>query len=205
VALDDLVLTGPGRLVLPDAAKMLAVAESGPVMAAVEVDRRRHVVVGFDVLQTNWPMQVSFPVFVSNALQWLGGSWEAAVSGGYRPGGVAVVPVEPEVTQVAYTGPVSLSAQVNRRQAVLPMFTRTGTYYAKREMPQPWDRLPVNLTDMRESDLRPVDRLQIGTEAATSLRAGSAKIRRQAWRWFIWPALALLMVEWIVYTRRMHL
>ena len=205
VALDDLVLAGSGRLVLPDAAQMLAVAESGPVIAAVEMDRRRHVVVGFDVLQTNWPMQVSFPVFVSNALQWLGSSSQTAASGGYRPGGVAVVPVQADVTQVAYVGPVSLSAQVNRRQAVLPMFTRVGTYYARQEMPEPWDRLPVNLIDMRESDLRPMDRLQIGTEEATSLRAGSAATRRQAWRWFIWPALALLMIEWIVYTRRMHL
>ena len=205
VALDDLVLAGTGRLVLPDAARMLAVAESGPVMAAIEVDRRRHVVVGFDVLQTNWPMQVSFPVFVSNALQWLGSSWQAAASGGYRPGGVAVVPAQSDATLVAYRGPVSLSAQVNRQQAVLPMFTRVGTYYAREKTPEPWDRLPVNLIDMRESDLRPVDRLQIGTEAATSLRAGSAATRRQAWRWFIWPALALLMIEWIVYTRRMHL
>ena len=203
VALDDLVLANPGRLALPDAAQMLAAADIGPVMATVEADRRRHVIVAFDLLKTNWPMQVSFPVFVSNVLQWLSTDGQSTSGPGYRPGQVAVIPLPDDVDRVSYTGPVTLTAEAVAGRAVLPAFTRVGLYEAAGTVPEPWDKLPVNLTDARESDLRPTDHLQVGTEAVAATNATSALIRREIWRWFIWVALALLMIEWVVYTRRM--
>ena len=114
-----------------------------------------------------------------------------------------VIPVAADIPQVAYRGPEPLSAEVVAQQAVLPMFTRAGLYYSAEPLPEPWDRLPVNLTDARESDLRPTGRLEVATEANVAADAQTAPVRRQAWRWFIWAALALLMLEWVVYTRRM--
>ena len=36
-----------------------------------ELGRQRIVWVGFDVLQSNWPLRISFPIFIANAVEWL--------------------------------------------------------------------------------------------------------------------------------------
>ena len=50
----------------PGRATILATAQSGPVLAEVQERGVRQVIASFDLLKTNWPMQVSFAVFVSN-------------------------------------------------------------------------------------------------------------------------------------------
>lgn len=206
VALDDVVMSEPGRLALPLTAEILATAQSGPVMASVQSGGVNHVMVAFDVLKSNWPMQVSFPVFVSNAVTWLalGGQSEAGVS--FRPGDVAVVPTAAGTTAVRYSGPVGLSAEQADGRAILPVFQRVGVYQVDNEksVTPPFDRLAVNLTDMTESDLRPAERMRIGTSIAAA-KAGETAVRREVWAWFAWGALAVLLIEWLVYTRRMHL
>ncbi|MEE9212102.1 MAG: VWA domain-containing protein [Phycisphaeraceae bacterium] len=204
VALDDLVISEPGRLALPDTAVTLATGQAGPVMAAVAVEGVRHVVSSFDILNSNWPMHISFPVFLNNAVHWLGlgGQSEAGLS--YRPGQVAVVPVTGAIEQLTYRGPAPLSALVRGGRAVLPAFRRVGVYECEQEVDPPWDRLTVNLLDPIESDLRPADQLEVGTATAAAI-SKSASVRREVWHWFIWAALAVMMIEWLVYTRRMHL
>ncbi|MCE9591036.1 MAG: BatA and WFA domain-containing protein [Planctomycetes bacterium] len=206
VSLDDVVMSEPGRLVLPETAEVLATAQSGPVLAVVQSRGVHHVVGSFDVLKTNWPMQVSFPVFVSNAVTWLalGGQSEAGVS--FRPGEAASVPTAVGVREMRYRGPVPLRAEPVEGRAVLPVFQHVGVYTAEdaKSVSPPFDRLAVNLTDTTESDLRPAERLEVGTSVVNA-QPGELAVRREVWPWFAWAALALLMIEWVVYTRRMHL
>ncbi len=203
VVLDDMLMSGPGRLALPPDAVVLATTSGGPVLAVVNdpVTRgRRHVVAAFDLLRTNWPMQVSFAVFMSNAVQWLG----AGVTGGqgiaFSPGEVAAVPA---TSDVEYEGPMKLSGTLSGQSVVLPIFQRVGVYRSA-AVAEPWDRLAVNLCDVVESDLRAVEQLQVG---ASPVRAQQRSLMalHEGWRWFVWAALAVLLLEWVVYTRRMHL
>ena len=204
VALDDLVLADVGRLSLPDTAEVLAMVQSGPVMAEMNVDGVHHVVTAFDLIHTNWPMQVSFPVFISNAVPWLGLGGQIETGLSYQVGEVAIVPVPGGQRSVIYSGPLQLRASVSDSRAVLPIFERVGLYTAENPMEKPWDKLPVNLTDAAESDIRTVDKLDIGGRTVQG-EAASTMARREVWPWFVWAALAVLVVEWIVYTRRMYL
>jgi hypothetical protein len=36
-------------------------------------------------------------------------------------------------------------------------------------------------------------------------QSGRSAARREVWPWFAWAALGVLLIEWVVYTRRMHL
>ena len=221
VALDDVLLAKPGRLILPDSAQILATSQSGPVMANTVSGGVHHVVVGFDLLRSNWPLQISFPVWVSNTINWLalGGQTEAGTS--FVPGQVAVVPHTPDGEVLQYDGPTTLVANTitspptpgivingalpgGAGRSVLPVFKTVGVYETDQPVAAPWDRLAVNLVDAAESDLRPVDQLQVGTSPVRS-DSESASIRREIWPWFVGAALVLLMFEWLVYTRRMHL
>jgi hypothetical protein len=205
VAMQDLAMARRVRLTLPDGAQAIAYGETGPVMATVQVDSRRHMVVAFDVLESNWPMQIGFPVFITNAMDWLatGGASDAGVA--FSPGDVAVVVMPPDARNVVYAGPMSLSTDVERGRAVLPAFERVGVYTAQTDVPPGWEMLAVNLSSANESDVRPADVLNVGAEAVDALGARSQAIRREVWRWFVWMALGLLMIEWVVYARRMHL
>jgi len=205
VVLDDVVLSRPGRLVLPMGGVVLATGQHGPLMAEVTDEGVRHVATSFDVLASNWPLYVSFPVFTSNSLQVLGlGNLADEAGIGMRPGQVAVVPVEADVQRITYRGPQQLSGRVSRGRAVLDVFERVGVYETDADVEPPDDRLAVSLLDPLESDTRVADTLAVGTVASQSTSAATS-IRKEVWPWFIWAALAVLLIEWLVYTRRMHL
>src|SRR5699024_6189619 len=122
----------------------------------------------------------------------------------YRAGQVAVVPVPPGVSQVAYHGPQTLEAKVRDGRAILPALSLVGDYVATTPVAWRYKHLPVNLLNGVESDLRPAGALKVGTAAVAGQAQGVA-IRREIWPWFVWAALAVLCIEWLVYTRRMHL
>jgi len=230
VVLDDVTLRRPGRLTVPLDARVLAVGLAGPLIAevspgsfmgdegAVEASGGRHVAVSFDVLESRWPHHWSFQVFMVNALETLGLSNTASASsanagGGhsvdatlsFRAGESATVAVPGDVTTVGYAGPTRLSATARAGRATLPAFTQVGFYEADSAagIASPMDRLPVNLLDELESDVRPADRLAVGS-GVVQATAESSLIRREVWQWFAWAALGLLLIEWLVYTRRMR-
>ena len=42
-----------------------------PLILAGELGRQRIIWIGFDILESNWPLRVSFPIFIANAVEWL--------------------------------------------------------------------------------------------------------------------------------------
>jgi len=204
VVLDDVILSEPGRLVVASQATVMATGQSGPVMAEVVEDGVRHVVASFDVLKSNWPIKISFPVFLGNTVQTLGLGGLADDAGiAYRTGEVATIPVDIS-DDFSYTGPVPIRVVRTQGTAVLPAFTRAGLYEASGNIDPPFDRLGVNLLTSAESDIRTADILNVSS-IATGTTARTSTFRREVWRWFIWGALAVMLIEWLVYTRRMHL
>lgn len=202
--MDDVLIRGAGRLVVPGEATVLAVGEAGPLIAETPAGGARHVAVAFDVRRSSWPAHVSFPVFVSNVIAAAGGLGEAS-GVMFKAGDVAVVPVARDAASVAFTGPVPLEARAANGQAVLPMFPRAGVYgTAGGAVEPPYDLLPVNVLDPLESDTRPAEVLAAAGQTAQGTPESRA-VRREIWPWFVWGALGLLLVEWVVYTRRMHL
>ena len=204
VVLDDVILSKPGRLVVPPEATVMMTGRSGPLMAEVVRDGVRHVAASFDVLRSNWPLFVSFPVFLGNTVQTLGLGGLADDAGvAYRTGEVALITADTG-GDLIYKGPVTLKVQRTQGAAVLGPFTRAGVYETDAKVEPPFDRLSVNLLDPAESDLRTAGVLNVSAIAADAT-VQTTTIRREVWRWFIWGALAVMLVEWIVYTRRMHL
>lgn len=204
VSLEDVILTEPGRLVVSPQVSVLATGQSGPIMAEIVKDGVRHVVASFDVLKTNWPIKISFPVFLGNTMQTLGLAGLSEGAGmAYRAGEVVSIPADTG-SSITYTGPATLTVRRTQGASVLPPFERVGLYRTDAQVQPPYDRLGVNLLDASESDLRTAGVLNVSTKAGDAT-VQTASIRREVWRWFIGGALAVMLVEWLVYTRRMHL
>ena len=204
VVLDDVILSQPGRLVVNSQATVMATGQAGPIMAEAVEGGVRHVVASFDILHSNWPIKISFPVFLGNTVQTLGLGGLADDAGiAYRTGEIATIPVD-TADNLSYTGPVPINVVRTRGTAILPAFTRAGLYKASESIDPPFDRLGVNLLAPDESDIRTADILNVSS-IASGTTATTSTFRREVWRWFIWAALAIMLIEWLVYTRRMHL
>ncbi|RMH19021.1 MAG: VWA domain-containing protein [Gammaproteobacteria bacterium] len=204
VSLDDVIVSRPGRLVVSANATVLITGRSGPVMAEVIRDGVRHVVVSFDVLRSNWPIKISFPVFLGNIMQTLvlGGMMEGAgVS--YHTGDIVSIPIKFD-RPITYNGPDTLTVRRTQGASVLPPFRRAGVYEAQTTVDPPYDLLSVNLLDPSESDIPPASVLNVSTMSGNT-SAHTAGIQREIWQWFIWAALGVMLIEWLIYTRRMHL
>ena len=85
----------------------------------------------------------------------------------------------------------------------LPPLENVGVYRLDPIVPQ-FERLAVNLLDANESNLVPSARAPGNIGQSLSVAAGQA--RTELWWWLVaCGALPLLLIEWWVYTRRVHL
>ena len=198
------------RVSLPPWARPVIVADSStPLLFAGEVDNRRVAVLTFDLHRSDLPLQVAFPILLSNLIGWL-----APGSGGDLPTqvapGVAVnLSLPPEVESATVTRPDGSTATLvpEGGRVAFADTSQLGVYQVA------WGEngeagFAVNLFAPTESDVRPAEALPLaGVEGAgegdrpqrVPLLAGQA--RREWWRPLAWTALALLVVEWLVYQR----
>ena len=63
------------------------------------------------------------------------------------------------------------------------------------------ERFAVNLMDLNESSIAPAAAIDFGRSRVTA-EPGSVRQTREMWRWFVAGALAVLALEWHIYSRR---
>lgn len=199
------------KLDVPRDAQVLMDGMNGAMIVLYREDRSTHLAVSFDVLQSNWPLKVSFPIFLHNALQYLAIGAEMNLQQSLPPGATPRIPrpslqrAGGDLTSLTLNGPAG-SRQLPvpaTGDFALPALDRVGVYTTDPPIPQ-FERVAVNLLDENESNLLPVDAPPGGVGEAMASSGG--KSRLELWWWIIAAvALPLLLVEWWVYTRRVHL
>lgn len=178
-----------------------------PLILAGEIERQRVVWVGFDPLQSTWPLRVGFPIFIANAMDWLGPLSGDANRLMVQPGTAFRWPLPPPpaapVTSAMLRGPDgtqrTLTVEPGARELVVTDTARQGVYHLQAGTNAA--TFAVNLMDARETDIRPRDELTLGRYSAveaTRRREANAEV----WRWLALAGLALLMFEWWYYHRR---
>jgi hypothetical protein len=200
------------RLQLPLEAEVLMDGVKGPMVVLYREGRQTHLTVAFDLIQSNWPMRPTFMAFLYNSMQYLALGESLAARQSIAPGDAPRIPRAnllregaEEITRVTINGPGgSQTVDVPRTgDFALPALDRTGVYTLDPPVPQ-FEQLAVNLTDDVESNLLPTAAApgNVGEVQAT----GGGQARTELWWWIIaCVGLPLLLVEWWVYTRRVHL
>jgi hypothetical protein len=150
---------------------------------------------------TNWPLLPSFPLFWRNALYTLGNIRDAAGEENTQPGQVKLIRPEGRVEQVKVTNPkgeVTTLERGNRADFAYGHTDNVGPYTSS------WEggirRFSVNLLDAEESNIEPRPAVQIGAE--TVAQSSTRKQPRELWKWAVLAGLAVLLLEWYVYNRR---
>ncbi|MCX6927849.1 MAG: hypothetical protein NT154_32270, partial [Verrucomicrobia bacterium] len=165
--------------------------------------RQRIIWIGFDVLQSNWPLRVSFPIFIANAVEWLdpanARSGQLLVKAG-EPFRLALLEPQP-TAQVTLPGGAtkSLTLDPTANELVYGDTYKQGVYRLRlgsNDMV-----FCVNLLDAAESNIKPREELQLGqftkVGATTTKRANM-----ELWRTIAALGLLVLLGEWWYYHRR---
>ncbi|HSH92993.1 MAG TPA: VWA domain-containing protein [Roseimicrobium sp.] len=174
-----------------------------PLIFSGETDRARVVWIGFDTLQSTWPLRLSFPIFMANAIDWLNPSTADAARLSLHTGQPLRIPLPAGITNATVILPdgkqFTLPTSSAGNELVFSDTSNQGLYKVlagSNEL-----AVAVNLLDADESNIRPKDALSISRYeqvAAKPLRRANLEI----WRWFAALALALLMLEWWYFHRR---
>ena len=210
LALGKLYVAEAMKLNVPLADETLIEGTAGPLVVLDREGRATHLVVGFDVLQSNWPLRVSFPLFLHNALEYLAVGSDLSVREAFMPGATPRLPraavdrVAPGATSITLVTPEgSQSIPIPAKgDFALPPLERVGLYATDPPVPA-FERIAVNLLNDEESNTQPLDQAPGNIGAAQVVEAGRSPL--QWWWWLIACfGLPMLFVEWWVYVRRVH-
>ena len=187
----------------PSWAVSLVDSPQAPLILAGELVRQRIIWIGFDVLESNWPLRVSFPIFISNAAEWLN---PASTRGGQ------LLVKAGDAFRLALLNPeksaeVTLPGGATRKIAIDPTATEfvfgdtynQGVYHLK--LGTNAVAFCVDLLDAAESNIKPRDELKLGKFEKVSATK-SNRANQELWRTLASLGLLVLLVEWWYYHRR---
>lgn len=203
-------------LTAPRGATTLISADVGPVLAIAPRDGLQDLVMGFEIISemedgatsfnTDWPVQRSWPVFVFNAMRFLGGAVDTSGATTVRPGETVPLRVDNRLRAVRVENPRGDRETLSVGPAGSAPFAdtdRTGLYRVT-----PVDEedvlslFTVNLFDLRESEITPQESIELGYETIEGTIVATPQ-RSEAWRWLLLGCLGILATEWLIFNRRL--
>ncbi|MEP7189653.1 MAG: VWA domain-containing protein, partial [Roseiflexaceae bacterium] len=187
-------------------ARVAVDGDGGPMLLAGEKDGRRIVVLAFDLHDSDLPLQVAFPLLLSNIVGYLapGSGAEAAQLAPSQP---LALQVDPSITAVRLTRPDGevVPLEVKEGQAIYADTDALGAYVVEQFLGDKLiarQRFAVNLFSTEESTITPQPELKIQqTSGLQQATAGERVGRQEFWRWLAAIALVVLVIEWLVYQR----
>jgi len=214
VDLSDVRFAEARPLSPPPGSTILMDANAGPIAAIAPRDGFEDVVLGLFIVNTSsaevhtdWPLRYSFPVFMNNLMNQLGTRNRWQHHSKIQPGDTVTLRTENNETNVKVISPAGVTTNVARSS--LGVFSFAGTHevgvYEVRDVNSNHRllRFPVNLFNRVESNILPADQFEIGYSTVRGNRVLRVS-RYETWKYLLFAVLALLLLEWYVFNRRVY-
>lgn len=208
VELGSLLIAEGVGLNVPSGGAELARTDAGVLVAIAPRGAYQDCVLGMTLRgsNTNWPNRRSFPIFLLNALEFLGGVSSVTGARSFQPGQPAILNIANRYDSISISAPRGKAftlARAGHPQLIFSQTQEIGIYDAKTTS---GDRVlqtfAVNLFSDKESDIAAKPEIQIGSQAVRSENGQTRLARKEYWRWLLAAALIALSVEWYVYVKR---
>lgn len=183
--------------------KSIVDAERTPLVVVGERGGRRVVWCGFDLRDTDLPLRIAFPIFITNALNWLTAPRGATLGGqSQRTGQPVSLLVPASAREVEITAPDKTVQRLPVMNPGEPLLygqaDQAGIYTARSGS---WSQsFAVSLLNKSESNIAPHDALRVGANQQVK-GENRARANRELWGYLVALALALLGLEWWVFHR----
>jgi Ca-activated chloride channel family protein len=211
VSLSEVSVLKAARVAPGSWGRVVVDSDGAPLLVVGEREGRRVAVLAFDLHNSDLPLQVAFPLLLSNLMAFLapGSGAEAAQ---LQPGQPLALQVDDAITEVRVTGPDGAVAssrdgavQIQGGQAIYAATDALGVYtveeFVEGELAAR-HRYAVNLFAPGESTITAQRDLAVPqTSGANSTVSRERDGRQEFWRWVALAALIVLVLEWLVYQR----
>jgi hypothetical protein len=211
VTLSEVNVFRAARIVPGSWARTVVDSDGAPLLVVGERDGRRIAILAFDLHLSDLPLQVAFPLLLSNLMSYLapGSGAEAAQLLPEQP---LARQVDPSIEEVRITQTDGRVVSSRSDQVILQdgqvIFAETNSLgiYQVDELRDgniiASQRYAINLFAPNESRITPQRDLSIPqTSGAQSTIARERDGRQEIWRWIALAALIVLIIEWLVYQR----
>jgi Ca-activated chloride channel homolog len=185
-------------------------SQDGTIVYAGEDEGRQILLMPFNLLDSDLPLQIAFPLLMSNALEWFAPA--NIVSGGTAHHIGDLVRINPplDATGVRVTLPDGSTQNLDMTGDNISFAdTHTPGFYTIEVLTNDEvtdiQVVSVNIFGTGESNIAPV--------AAETIQVGGGTVEeepeellgfREYWQWLAALALMILLIEWYVYFRRLH-
>lgn len=212
VAVESLNLVGWHDLKLPKEAIHLIQGTNGPVLSLLNRGRNQYLLSAFSFfdqtrerLNTDWVYRADSVAFMYDALRFLAGSTTVGQHPRVLPGESFSVPVLPKFKNVNVTRPDGSSENIPvgaMNMATYARTDRTGIYTIATGIPGEEARA-VSLLNDHESFIAPNAAFRMAAGDVTQI-GGSELARKPLWPYFLMALGGILLIEWMVYNKRVY-
>lgn len=205
VDLEMISVLDASRIPLPQWARAAMISDTPegqfPMLFRGEVNNRRIAVLSFDLRRSDLPLQIAFPILLSNLMNWLVPA-QVDIPGQVQPGESISfnLPVESAQASLIYPDGSQITMEKQQGRFITPELDQLGVYELQ------WGAgekafFAVNLFSPQESKIEPAGMLPLFGDSQAGNSSGQQMGKREWWRPLVWLALALLVAEWLVYQR----
>jgi len=186
-----------------------------PLVLLKEDRDRKTLILTFDTNSTDLPLRVAFPILVANAVRHMvgddsGEAWQTpAVGGLFALSDVQRYDLEDDPSDAYRLRKPGSDELSTIDSATLLPIDRAGIYRLApdvSEEPAPTEGVALfaaNMNHARESNIRPSDALPLAGDVALPVIENGFRLGSEPWLILAVVALVLIMIEWVLYHRRL--
>jgi len=183
--------------------RVLGASELGPILVSGRREGQAFVALGFDPRKSDLVLRVTWPLFLLNTINYFVEEDTTYVSS-FRTGDVWQIPAPGNAEMAWLTSPDGSRSRValeNGKARHLGLYA--GFYeLAVENDSRPPLRFAANLSDLDESRIAPVGKLELGREVAGEVHGFEVRARHQLWGYLLIAVLIASAFEWVSYHRR---
>lgn len=197
VGLDGVFIERMQKVGRKPGAVVVAETNQGPLVVVRNRPEKKQIYVAFSPMDSDFPLRVGFPIFLANALDFLGGESKGNVLA-VRPGQPFSVPVPEGQSPKLIGDRGTIDLPVKDGIATVRQIDRVGRYrltFGSMEK-----TIVAQLRSERESRIRPTDRLDLQSGEVQAVQAPARF--SDFWRPLLLMCLIVLAGEWWLYARR---
>ncbi len=186
-----------------DGVQSLIDSDGISLMSVIDDPSLRVVTLGFDLMRTDLPLRVAFPVLINNLLRWwLHPEEEGAVAGQVQAGTPYPLFFETSVAEVSVQNPkgTEQTYEVQGNPWLFSDAEQVGVYIFRYGESKRY--LTVNLLDTAESDIAPAQALStFGPSSDDVSRQAIGVVQTPLWPYLLLMAMVVGFGEWLVWCR----
>jgi hypothetical protein len=184
-------------------ARVLVTGATGPMVVASQNHGKRSLYTSWSLLDSDFPLRVSFPIFVANSVSWLtsGGARASSEQGGLTEQAGNVFSVSTPDGTATLTDPSGNKTDLDASSGAATIRTanQVGIYHV--DSSHLHTAIAVNILNESASDVRTQPEINLGISTISASKT-SGFILSEIWRWIVGAVLLILCAEWWVFVRR---